>query len=155
MTNTCRGFTKNGARRETMIRLRSSKSFKRHSDGSLGERLAEYKFKEFGWVMFRHQPATRVTKRGIINIGNGGVSDYTGFYHKACGCGDDCAAYISCEVKESCGVSMPASRLSTKQRAFMASLPPSCAWVCVVWTDRNPTAEIFPFKENGSYKRSV
>jgi hypothetical protein len=124
------------------------------STGTTGEKLAELWFQAHGWRMFRTQPATRVIwqkgKPIIINCGKGGIADYTGYCIGYSGA----TLYRACEVKEAEGESMPASRLSKDQRAWMESLPPACAYVIVVWMDGNIKAECFPFVSKGSYHRS-
>ena len=130
-------------------------TMRKHSDGTTGEALAMYWFQCHGWKMFRTQPATRVVyvkgRPIIINCGKGGIADFTGYYM------DGVAAhYRACEVKEvHDGHTMPASRLSKDQRAWMAALPRGTAYVCCVWMQCNPEAEVFPFVGKGTYTRGT
>lgn len=116
--------------------------------GSAGERAAEYLFKKYNWAMFRTQPATRVIGRGqIINTGTGGIADYTGYDTAT-------AQYRAAEVKEHSGHAMPCSRLTKKQRAWMADLPQKCAYVVILWTNAS-LCEMHPYKNSGSYRRGA
>ena len=128
------------------------------NNGTVGEQVAEAWFRRNGWVMERHQPPTRVVYvRGrptVIHEKSDGVADYTGYDYYPCGCGDVYPVYRACEVKEATGLSMPASRLTKEQRAWMASRPLGTAFVAVVWMDGNPACEVFPFVGKGSYKRA-
>ena len=121
------------------------------SNGSAGEYAASLWFKRHGWVMFRTQPATRVVWKGkvpvVINVGTGGIADYTGYY------GVWPYPYRACEGKEAHGDSMPASTLDVKQRAWMDALPAGCAWVCVLWD--TGVCEGYEYVRTGSYKRGA
>jgi hypothetical protein len=126
------------------------------NNGTVGEQVAEAWFRRNGWVMERHQPPTRVVyvkgRPTVVHERSNGVADYTGYQWL-----DSCMVpeYRACEVKEVYGSnSMPASRLSKEQRAWMETRPQGTAFVAVVWMDGNPTCEVFPFVDKWSYKRA-
>ena len=103
--------------------------------------------------MFRTQPEVRYLPRGkVVTVGTGGIADYTGYSPEEWGRPLDVPVYTACEVKEARGDSMPCSRLSRKQRAWMSSLPPGCAYVAILWVDYG-TMDVLEYKPSGSYKR--
>ena len=121
------------------------------SDGSLGEQIAKLFFKDIAWKMFRHQPKSKVVKvKGKLTViynRSDGVADYTGYKIWS-------GQFKACEVKESHGKSMPASRLNVKQREWLSTLPNTGAFVGICWVDTAPVMfELFEFKNKGSYKQ--
>lgn len=120
------------------------------SKGNAGEQAAEIWFTVRGWRMIRTQPETRVIKRNgrpvVIQCGNGGVADYTGYTTVD----SPVPHYIACEVKTAIGNTMPASRLTKRQRDWMLSIPAQCRYVLIVWPNE---CEVFRFIDRGSYKR--
>lgn len=164
-----------------MTYLRRPRGNMRLQSGQVGERMAEQWFLNNGWHMVRTQPPVTilgmitapmitVLKRFIprlaafgymviARLGKGGVPDYTGYIrngvphmHVDQETFTWRPLYVACEIKESSGDSMPASRLDIEQRRFMAALPGGSAWVGVFWTDTQ-TFTIHPFVEKGSYKK--
>ena len=119
------------------------------SNGRAGEQAAEYWFTRHGWQMFKVPPDVRVCgqtgKPGIFLAAfrDGGIADFLGCNRY----GD----FMACEIKECNRNSMPASRLSKKQREFLAGLPDDRACVGILW--RDGTFEIFHFLPQGSYKK--
>jgi hypothetical protein len=141
---------------------------RRLQSGQVGERMAEMYFVNNGWIMTRTQPS--ITILGMISpamayalkrfiprlatfghmvigrMGQGGVPDYTGYQMRRL-----TQFYLACEVKECAGDSMPASRVSKEQRAFLSALPMGSAHVGIFWTDSGKFS-MHPFLEKGSYK---
>jgi hypothetical protein len=124
------------------------------SKGTAGEARAEWWFQAHGWKMFRQQPATKVAyvkgKPMIINCGKGGIADFTGY--RMSGIGQP--IYTAVEVKEAApGAStLPQSRLSPDQRAWLDALPSGSAFVGVLWSNGN--FEVFHFDPAArSYKK--
>lgn len=129
-----------------------------HSNGTLGEQLMERWFARQGWHMSRHQPPVRIVGKGteaarmVYVKGGAGIADYTG-YQLVAACGTSYCEFRAVEVKECYEDTMPASRLSARQREYMSSLPAECAYVGIVWTSGNPEAEAFEYRSRGSYHR--
>ncbi len=119
------------------------------SSGLAGEKSAEFWFAAHGWQMWKVPPDVRVCGRtgkpGIFLAAfrDGGMPDFLGRNRY----GD----FMAVEVKECNTSSMPASRLSKKQREFMSGLPADRAHVYILW--RDGTGEIFHFINKGSYKK--
>lgn len=125
------------------------------SNGSAGEEAAWHAFKRLRWRMFKTNPA-------IKNLGpvkdkpgqfkavyvEGGVPDFVG--HSL-----ETGRAIYCEVKEATpseGDSVPHSRVSVSQQAFMAYRPEAECYVGILW--RDGTFTMFPFRgDRGSYKK--
>ena len=130
------------------------------SDGRMGEQLAEVWFRQNGWKMVRHQPATRVIrlngKPTIINCGRGGVADYTGYevvYLEDQNSRQCIPFFRAVEVKEAYGLRMPASRLDKKQREWLDDIDERSAFVGVCWMDNPIQFEVFQFIPKGAYCR--
>lgn len=122
---------------------------RRHSDGRAGELAARLYFNKMNWVMQRTQPEARIIRalgkgQFVVVFSRGGVADFTGFNNDG--------EYVACEVKEASGDSMQCSVLDRDQRMWMASIPACCAWVGIYWTDHGEF-RVYPFKNEGSYKR--
>lgn len=119
------------------------------SNGLAGEKAAEIWFRRAGWQMFKVPPDVRVCgqtgRPGIFLAAfrDGGIADFLGCNRY----GD----FMACEVKEAGEDRMPASRLSKKQREFMAGLPDGRAFVGILW--RDGTFELYNFLDRGSYKK--
>jgi len=121
---------------------------RKQSNGQAGEQAFEAWARVHGWVMYRTQPAVRYLPGGkVVTVGTGGIADYTGYVDIR-----RAPIYRACEVKECKGSRMPASRLSVKQRAWLDSLPPGCAYVAIMWTDYG-TMDVLEYKPSGSYVR--
>jgi len=140
----------------------------RHQSGQAGEKAAEFYFKKNGWHMVRTQPPITIlglvtkpmvaTLRRFIprlayfghmviaRMGSGGVPDYTGYVMVG-----NRPTYIAVEVKECNKDTMPASRLSVRQREFLSKLPVGAAFVGILWGDG--TFDVYPFIGRGSYKK--
>jgi len=122
----------------------------RRSSGTAGEEAAAYWFARHGWRMWKVPPDIRVcgqTGRPGVFLAAfkpGGMPDFLGCNRY----GD----FMAVEVKECRQNSMPASRLSQKQRAFLSSLREGQAHVGVLWRDGK--FEVFQFVNQGSYKKS-
>ena len=129
---------------------------KKQSNGTAGEQAAELWFKVNGWHMTRTQPATKVVYVGgkptIINCGRGGVADFTGYRLKTVGI-FDVPVFTACEVKEAKNDTLPCSRISKIQHAYLSNLPKGYAYIFVLWVNYG-YGEMFQYKNGrGSYKR--
>jgi hypothetical protein len=138
-----------------------------NKSGTTGEKYAELLFRSMGWVMERHQPATRVIpikgKPVAIPCKSTGVPDYTGY--ELCQVHEyQLPLYRACEVKEAYGDTLPCSRLGesappldarkgASQNWWFSQIDQQCAFVCVVWMSGELDAELFKWKPSGSYKR--
>ena len=132
------------------------------SSGKTGELIAEMLFKNLGWTMERHQPATKTVflkGRGLttINCKSTGVPDYTGYelvqIHEA-----RYPIFRACEVKEAYEDSLPCSRLgkiteTTSQNFWFSNRDQRVCFVCVAWMTGNVVAELFKWQPKGSYKK--
>jgi hypothetical protein len=141
--------------------------------GQAGEIAAEAWFRAHDWHMTRTQPPVTILgiltgrmvsalKRyiprlshyghmAVVRVGNGGVPDFTGYIETHCGIPEVTPVYMAVEVKECNQDTMPASRVSKEQRAFLAALPEGSAWVGILWGDGK--FRMYSFIERGSYKR--
>lgn len=144
----------------------------RLQSGQVGEKMAEQYFHNHGWHMTRSQPP--ITILGMISpgmvsalkrfiprlgayghmvigrMGKGGVPDYLGFDP---GSSPGYPEFRACEVKCASGDSMPASRVSKEQRAFLGALPSQCAYVGIFWQDTQKFT-MHKFISTGSYKKA-
>lgn len=138
--------------------LTKQSEHKIHSSGAAGEQAALLFFARHGWQMFQVPPDVRVCgqtgRPGVFLAAfkTGGMPDFLGFisgYEP----GQGVNQFRAVEVKECNTDSMPASRLSMRQRDFMAALPEGTAHVLILW--RCGEYEMFSFVNRGSYKKST